>query len=73
MQIEKGQDWELLSILALLHDDPDILSRPYVCHFRHLQLMRDPKVEISSRATLDLLIFAARSSSHTSPSRVELP
>ena len=30
---------ELLSILVLLHDDPDILRRPCVCHFRRLQLM----------------------------------
>ena len=30
---------ELLSILVLLHDDPDILRRPCVCHFRCLQLM----------------------------------
>ena len=64
---------ELLSILVLLHDDPDNLSGPCVCHFLRLQHIRDPKVEISSRATLDLLIFAARSSYHTSPSMVELP
>ena len=64
---------ELLTILVLLHDEPNILSRPCVCPFRRLQRMRDPKAEISLNATLDLSIVTARTSCHTSLLRVEVP